>query len=209
MNSILCPNDNTEMRQVTAESHYGGPVILDQCPTCGGIWFDQFELYSAKTGQAEKIEMLDKEILTRLDQVIESPFRCPHDRTQLIRFSDVNFPKEITVARCPACSGFWLNRGEFTKYQKARHNKGTRAKSSEVDLNLQKQIRELVEEYKDGRPPNTLGKLGKFLSSEMDPLTGKPLEPESMSPEAQRTFDTVMNAIMLLVRLFAFRRIGF
>jgi Zn-finger nucleic acid-binding protein len=51
---MLCPNENIEMRQVKVESHYGQPVILDQCPECGGIWFDKMELYQVKQGEQRK-----------------------------------------------------------------------------------------------------------------------------------------------------------
>ena len=53
---MKCPNENAEMQQVKVESHYGQTVILDQCPKCGGIWFDSLELYSVKQGQAEIID---------------------------------------------------------------------------------------------------------------------------------------------------------
>ena len=59
---MICPNDNIEMHQVRIESYYGQPIFLEQCENCGGIWFDESELYRAKQGEANKIELLDPEI---------------------------------------------------------------------------------------------------------------------------------------------------
>ena len=56
---MLCPNDNTEMRQVKILSQYGGPVFVDQCEKCGGIWFDESELFRAGQGEAERIEAVN------------------------------------------------------------------------------------------------------------------------------------------------------
>ncbi len=200
---LLCPNDNTPMSRVTVEAHYGTPITLEQCRTCGGIWFDQFELYSAKPAQAEKIELLDSEILACPVPLAGSSLRCPRDASLLSRFSDVNFPKEITVARCPACGGFWLNRGEFAKYQQARER--VRQAPPEEEAKLQQEIKALISEYKEGKSPDTLGKLGQFLSAEVE---GSPLNPSAPQPhptQAQRTFETVMNVVMFLLRLLAFR----
>ena len=60
---MICPNDKIEMHKVTVMSHYDLPVDLDQCPSCGGIWFDRAELYTAKYGEAAKIETLEADSL--------------------------------------------------------------------------------------------------------------------------------------------------
>ena len=49
---MKCPNDSTEMCQVKIEGHYGQPILLEQCKECGGIWFDEMELFSARHGEA-------------------------------------------------------------------------------------------------------------------------------------------------------------
>ena len=54
------------MDEVKTESHYGAPILLDQCPQCGGIWFDKEELLATKHGEAERIDLvLDINILTQ------------------------------------------------------------------------------------------------------------------------------------------------
>ena len=205
MKAMLCPNDGTEMHPVRVESHYGQPVILEQCRLCGGIWFDQFELYSVRPGQAQKIELLDSDILACPVCFENSEFVCPCDGFVLLPFSDINFPKEISVARCPECSGFWLNRGEFTRYQELRGVQRQRENMPQEEQKLREEVRALLAEYEAGKSPETLKKLGAFLSREIDP--SDPVE--SLPPEARRTFETVMNALMLLLRVFAFRGMPF
>lgn len=116
---MKCPVDNAEMRQVTVESHYGQPLFLDQCRECGGVWFDETELFRARQGEAEKIESFDTGGLWSSTNVQKRDIRCPLDRAKLVLFKDPHFPEDIILARCPLCSGIWLNRGEFTKFQRA------------------------------------------------------------------------------------------
>ena len=105
------------MHQVKIVAHYGEPMLVDQCEECGGIWFDESELFRAKQGEAGKIEVLDTAIL-RTPSTIEHPsLICPRDDSQMHRFTDRYFPEDIVLVRCPSCHGTWLNRGIFTKYQ--------------------------------------------------------------------------------------------
>ena len=76
---MFCPNENIEMHQVRIESHYGQPIILEQCNKCGGIWFDESELFRAKQGEAEEIELLDSEILRNPSKIEKSVLICPRD----------------------------------------------------------------------------------------------------------------------------------
>ena len=112
---MIYPNDNTQMRQVKIQSHYGQPIILEQCSQCGGIWFDESELFRAKQGESDKIELLDTEILRAPANIEGLARNCPRDKAQLFQFKDRYFPKGIILERCPSCKGVWLNRGAFTR----------------------------------------------------------------------------------------------
>jgi len=192
---MICPNDKAEMHQVKVESHYGQPIILDQCNKCGGLWFDKFELHRTKLGEAEKIEQLDSAILWTLSNIQNPELVCPKDQVKLIRFNDQYFPKGIIVERCPVCDGFWLNRGEFTRYQKARQAlKISKEKSAEEKI-IKEDIKQLLDAHQSGSNIDTLGRLGKFLSLPLDEITLQPLNPEEMSPEEERAYNTILNVI--------------
>jgi Zn-finger nucleic acid-binding protein len=200
--ALICPNDNIEMQPVRAESHYGQTVVLDQCPKCGGIWFDSFELYMAKQGQADKIELLDPNIL-RTPSIIEKPkLVCPRDQSDLVRFIDPFFPKELIIVRCSLCNGFWLNRGEFTKYQKYREQLQRPKEIIIPDDKLEQDVARILAEHKTGDYTDALGKLGKFLSTPMDSVTWRPLEPEKLSVKEETTINVILNALSIILRIF-------
>jgi Zn-finger nucleic acid-binding protein len=140
---MLCPNDNTEMRRVRIASHYGGPIFVDQCESCGGIWFDESNLFRAKQGEAEKIEALNIEMLRTPSAIENSTLFCPRDQGAMQRFTDKYFPQDIVLVRCPSCRGIWLNRGTFTKYQQFRQKLMPKKKSPQEER-LEKSIAALV-----------------------------------------------------------------
>jgi Zn-finger nucleic acid-binding protein len=164
---MLCPNDGTEMHQVKIVGHYGEPVIVDQCEGCGSIWFDESELFRAKQGEAERIELLNTGILQTPSTIEHPDLICPKDEAVMHRFTDKYFPDDIVLVRCPSCHGIWLNRGIFTKYQQFRQGL-MRAKKSPQDEKLKERIAQLVASYEGGRSTATLKRLGKFLSTPVD-----------------------------------------
>jgi len=164
---MLCPNDSTEMRQVKTVGHYGGPIIIDQCAKCGGIWFDESELFRAKPGEAEKIEVLDAGILRAPATIENSSLICPRDGATMDRFTDKYFPQDIVLVRCPSCHGIWLNRGTFTKYQQFRQELMRSKKKSLQDKRLGERVGQLVASYESGRSTKTLRGLGDFLTTPM------------------------------------------
>lgn len=165
---MLCPNDSTEMHQVKIVGHYGRPIFVDQCEKCGGIWFDEAELFRAKQGEAEKIEVLNAEILRTPAPIENSTLFCPRGGAAMHRFTDKYFPQDIVLVRCPSCQGIWLNRGMFTKYQQFRQGlMRPKKKKSTQDEGLKKNIAHLVKSYESGRSTETLRKLGDFLSTPM------------------------------------------
>jgi Zn-finger nucleic acid-binding protein len=160
---MLCPNDSTEMHEVKIVSHYGVPIIIDQCEKCGGIWFDEAELFRAKQGEAERIETLDAEILRTPATIENSTLLCPRSEVKMRRFTDRYFPQDIVLVRCPLCHWIWLNRGAFRKYQQFRQGLMRPKKKSPQDEGLQKNITHLVKSYESGRSTETLKKLRAFL----------------------------------------------
>jgi Zn-finger nucleic acid-binding protein len=188
---MLCPNDKSAMRQVKVEAHYGQTVILDQCSVCGGIWFDTSELYMANQGQAEHIELLDSTLLQTLTALKNEERLCPRDQSRLIRFSDPFFPADLIIERCTLCGGLWLNRGEFSKYQKFRQSKLD--KKNQETIIIDQPACDKVE---------TLGRLGQFLSTPLDTTTWRPLAPDKLSDKENTALNMVLNVVSLLLRYF-------
>jgi Zn-finger nucleic acid-binding protein len=165
---MICPNDESEMHHVKIVAHYGQPIIVDQCQRCGGIWFDEAELFRAKQGEADRIEMLDADIIRAPSMIEKSELLCPRDRAVMLQFVDRYFPQDIILVYCRSCRGIWLNRGGFTKYQRFRQGLLQRSQQRSAADKRRAEIKKLVQSYESGRTTETLRKLGEFLSTPID-----------------------------------------
>lgn len=187
------------MRPVKVMSHYDQQIDLEQCDKCGGIWFDESELYRARQGEAEKIELINAEILRNPTIIEAATLFCPRDKAVLQQFTDKYFPQDIILERCPSCQGIWLNRGTFTKYQKYRKELIRPKEKSTDDKQLGESINQLIAAHKSGQSSETLKKLAKFLSTPLD---------DNLSQGSQLTENVVgiaLNIIMAILRAFIFK----
>ncbi len=131
-----CPNCQAESNTVSVKSLNPGMVVnLDQCPKCGGIWFDQDELYQVPIDEAKKIDAADKDLLEKLGPINRN-LLCPVDETKLGRLIDPNIPQDVHIFRCPKCSGAWLNKGELIKFDEEKKNKDLPSKPKSKDIRL-------------------------------------------------------------------------
>lgn len=203
--TMICPNDNIGMHQVMIESHYGQSIIVDQCKGCGGIWFDDSELYRTKQGEAGRIELLDSESLRTSYQIKKAKFLCPKDQSKLIRFNDAYFPKGIIVERCVVCDGFWLNRGEFVKYQKARKELQRPREKTIEDKKFEKSIEKILALHSSRSATDVLGRLGEFLSTPIDRYTMRPIESVKRTPAEDKTLDITLNVLTAILNTFVYR----
>jgi len=196
---MKCPNDNAEMTQVKIEGHYGQPILLEQCKECGGIWFDEMKLFSARNGEAEKIELFDSKNLWTPTNMVKRIHRCPLDQSELFRFKDRYFLKGIILERCPSCNGIWLNRGDFTRFQQARQELKRPKDRSSKDKKLEEDIKSILSAYRAETASNTLEKLGTFLSTPIDRGTLLPLGQSWDQLEQEKTGNSILDALMLVL----------
>ncbi|UCE98466.1 MAG: zf-TFIIB domain-containing protein [Dehalococcoidia bacterium] len=193
------------MHQVKIKSHYGQPIILEQCQGCGGIWFDESELFRAKQGEAENIESIDSKILNSPSEIKKPVLKCPRDQIKLFQSKDRYFPKGIILERCLSCSGIWLNRGDFTKFQKARQKLESSLEKKQHAKKADSEIEKVLTSYEAGNTNQTLANLGRFLATPIDRSTLTPLDIDQDKPETETTANIALNILMLLFRIFLFR----
>lgn len=196
---MFCPNDNTEMHEVRVQSHYGLPIFLDQCPTCGGIWFDKSELFMARHGEAEKVDLLDTALLSNKSTIQTAKLICPRDKTELVRFTDKYFPQDIILVRCPVCDGMWLNRGEFNKYQTVRQELQRAREKSTQDNKFEKDIKNILEMHRSGNTSETITNLSKFLSTPVDELNPQAADGSEETTSEHPAVDFVINILPLIL----------
>lgn len=156
------------MRPVRIVAHYGQPMIIDQCQKCGGIWFDEMELFRARQGEADKIELMDAEALLLPSIGESSELLCPRDQSVMRAFTDRHFPEDLILVRCFLCYGIWLNRGVFAQYQRFRQDRMSAKKRSGQDKELEDRINELVDSHQSGEASKAIRRLGEFLSTPVD-----------------------------------------
>lgn len=203
-----CPTCAIAMREIKLDSTYGTPVLINQCDSCGGLWFDDLEIYQIKTGEANNIAGIDSEKLRTKTIFAEGNFRCPNDNAVLTQFKDSNFPDNLHFDSCQQCGGFWLNRGEFLQFQQERkkiiekNNPPTPVVSSE-DEKFNQQMQALLGANSEMGFSDSMANFSKFLSTPIDPMTNRPFyNGAQASSQANSTIDIVSGVLNIIVRLF-------
>ena len=105
---LTCPK--CEMALSHAEV---GGIVIDHCPKCRGIWFDEHEMgqvlgFLEHHGSALRALMrgaLQEDLNRR-------PARCPRDGSNLRRVCSPR-NRKVVLDTCPRCSGIWLDGGEL------------------------------------------------------------------------------------------------
>lgn len=119
---LICPNCGNSLKEVYAEANYGRILLLDQCDKCGGVWFDNWELYYLKDAEAKKLDTINIDSFLAQSSVEKGTGFCPKcDGFPLQLFQDPNLPEDSKIDRCGRCNGLWLNRGEMVKYEDHKH----------------------------------------------------------------------------------------
>lgn len=129
---LTCPQCGNGLKQVYAEAKYGRILLIDQCDVCGGIWFDNWELYFLKDAEAKRLDAVNINSLLAGGCVRKGSSLCPRcTGVTLELFQDPNLPADSRINRCPRCNGLWLNRGELVKYTEHRAQLRSRLETAE------------------------------------------------------------------------------
>ncbi|MBM2837883.1 MAG: hypothetical protein HW415_508 [Deltaproteobacteria bacterium] len=113
---LICPNCKGTLKESYAEANYGRVLLLDQCETCGGVWFDQWELYLLREAETRRLDTINEDTLLSSNPHPQGEDLCPRCKLRIEPFNDPSFPKDSQIMRCKYCNGLWLNRGELSKY---------------------------------------------------------------------------------------------
>ncbi len=140
-----CPKCMGNLNPVKVETHYGVPIVIDQCDTCKGLWFDPSEYYQVSEKFLNELETVNTNFIQQISAVKEI-FICPKDGAFLKKCEDVAIPKELNIEYCPKCRGYWFDRGE---YKDLKENVEARAESSsEYGDNISEYLKTLSNEGK-------------------------------------------------------------
>src|SRR5512140_2259715 len=113
--ALSCPQCASEMKEVKATATTGYLLALDQCPRCGGIWTDRWEVFPLSGAAADRLDPVDTAALHApqpANGALRAPAECPRCRARLREFTDPTLPPDARIERCLNCEGMWFNRGE-------------------------------------------------------------------------------------------------
>lgn len=171
--ALVCPQCATAMKEVAAPAVVGYAIVLDQCPGCGGIWCDRWEVYPLTAAGAAQLDRVDCEALQQPRVASAREVECPRCRARLRPFQDRSLPADAQIARCPNCDGMWLNRGELRRF---KHRGGAPRAMSEEQLDRlvratgvagppAKPVRDLAQAFDPAEPAGDSGELRQQLVS--------------------------------------------
>jgi Zn-finger nucleic acid-binding protein len=123
---VRCPQCELPMKPVTARGNPGSLIELDQCPQCGGIWCDKWELFPIQADEATRLEPADQELLRAPVPLITKELFCPRCTARMSPVKEPALGADVQFQRCLRCEAIWLNRGQFTHYK--GHQKKLRGK---------------------------------------------------------------------------------
>ncbi|MBW6440775.1 zf-TFIIB domain-containing protein [Patescibacteria group bacterium] len=197
---MKCPDCRKILRKVVVKNNYGMIINLDQCFDCGGIWFDNVELYPIPKEEIERIENIDAKKLQENISFLNYEKKCPVCDIKLEDFKDINFPKQLEVEYCTKCNGFWMNRGETSDFKVWQNNK-RQNKESEENLKFRENIKQMLGEYKTS-DYKSLGEVGKFLSMPLDSRTGRPINYSALNGGESKITDSSNRASFIIFDIF-------
>ena len=99
--------------------------LLDECPRCGGVWYDADELRRAKDAEDPDLAWLDFEFWKHEEGLAPSDCAtdCPACGSRLVSLEYGE--TQVRVDVCPSCAGIWLDAGEFEKIMAALEDEAT------------------------------------------------------------------------------------
>lgn len=153
------------MRKVKAGVLFGEFLFFDQCERCGGIWFDRDELFRLSVTEFDTSPPIDTKIFRRKESLLTEKLFCPNDKERLSSFQDKNFPSDIQVEHCVKCGGFWMNRGEYSRYHAYRVTLRKENEATQKDSAFSEKIEELLNAHKGTDMYDVMGRLASFLST--------------------------------------------
>ncbi|MFH1856565.1 MAG: zf-TFIIB domain-containing protein [Candidatus Omnitrophota bacterium] len=111
---MKCPVCNENLKTTICKNQE-----LDTCPKCGGIWFDEGELYKVVESMISNNEVTPLTLEQSLRKKVISPQRikqpilkCPRCHVDM-RIYNYAYNSNVLLDQCPDCNGLWTDKGEI------------------------------------------------------------------------------------------------
>lgn len=121
--SRRCPRTGTVLKPVEL-----GDVVVDLSESCGGVFFDRFELQRFDDDVEFDGERLAQLMSQWEDSTIdhEQRIKCPNCPDVVMMRRAYSPLRKIELDECPACAGIWLDSGELSTLRRELPNEEAR-----------------------------------------------------------------------------------
>lgn len=117
----LCPRTGKPLRKIQI-----GGVELEFSDSCGGVFFDRFELErfddTVEFPGEQLAELMNRYRAPGLD--LSKRLRCPKDADVVMMRRFYSPKRGVEIDECPACGGLWIDAGELAEARAERPNEG-------------------------------------------------------------------------------------
>lgn len=108
--SRLCPDDGSTLDR---RAFHG--LILDVCPLCAGIFFDEGEMAALQDAGAHALGEVEEATLPGLTFAdCDEPKRCPSCHALMCAYA-YRYSSDIRLDGCEKCGGVWVQDGELER----------------------------------------------------------------------------------------------
>lgn len=189
-----CPSCRMPMEIVGSREVQGDYLEIDQCSRCGGVWFDDSEIYKLHPGALEELEKVNVSVEYAGSSRVNMLNKCANNHGIMQRFTSLYIPKDFcSMYTCLTCGGVWAHIGEVQKFSKEREE----SKDSASSISLtpgQEVLRTHMEELADqGRLEEVLEFSDAFHGSSVEDSYIEKIEAVATSEQSKsKAQDIVM-----------------
>jgi Zn-finger nucleic acid-binding protein len=109
--SRICPDCHTSLEPRAFQE-----LMLDACPKCAGIFFDDGEVAQLKAKGRSAFEALEAAVAptVTLEQSMDRMRICPQCNTGMDKFRYL-YNSNLMLDECGQCGGIWVQEGELSR----------------------------------------------------------------------------------------------
>ncbi|OGG00602.1 hypothetical protein A2Y99_01870 [Candidatus Gottesmanbacteria bacterium RBG_13_37_7] len=116
---MLCPSCSNNLQKFSVTTNSGGRFEVDHCGSCGGTWFDPYEINRIPLHEVARVAK--ETVLFHVTNEEKTQKKCPRCHKILYLYHFQSTPKGIIFLRCKTCLGIFATQKsleEYKKYQK-------------------------------------------------------------------------------------------
>ncbi len=151
---MKCPNCARDLAVANRDS-----IEVDECPECGGTWFQREELRRAKDSADSDLQWLDFDVFADDASFVARSGQRPCPECSARMNSLAYMSSEVVVDACPSDHGVWLDAGELERIVEHLETVVVQIDAGEYRRRALEELREVV-----SGPEGRMSELRDFLT---------------------------------------------